>query len=144
MPDDLLVLQDLVTVFQVGWTVLHKDVCLYAADQLLHTLNRVRCNDREIQNELDMLRIALEENYRARAPWRSRDALDVIASLDMVAWVALLALIDELPVIHAGVLATRDRRILAVRASDFEFISENSQIALIREFMQSLPEILGR
>ena len=90
-----------------------------------------------------MLRIALEGNYRARAPSRSRDALDV-ASLDMVAWVALLALIDELPVIHAGVLATRDRRILAVRASDFEFISENSQIALIRESMQSLPEILGR
>jgi len=37
----------------------------------------------------------------------------------------LLALIDECPVIHAGV--------------GFEFISENRQIASVREFMRSLP-----
>jgi hypothetical protein len=30
----------------------------------------------------------------------------------------------------------------AVSATDFDFISENSQIASVREYMQSLPEIL--
>jgi hypothetical protein len=60
----------------------------------------------------------------------------------MPAWAALLALIDECPVLHAGVGASRNSRVLSVNVSDFEFISENSQIASVREFMQSLPETL--
>ena len=56
----------------------------------------------------------------------------------------LVALIDECPVLHAGVGALRDSQTLSVSASDFEFISENSQIAAVREFMQSLPETLRR
>jgi hypothetical protein len=43
---------------------------------------------------------------------------------------------------HAGVGALRNSRTLSIGASDFEFISENCQIASIREFMQSLPETL--
>ncbi len=57
--------------------------------------------------------------------------------LDMTAWAALLALIDECPVQHAVVGASKDSRTTAVSASDFEFISENSQIASVRAFMQS-------
>ena len=40
---------------------------------------------------------------------------------------------------HRRVAGSRTR---AVSASAFEFISENSQIASVREFMQSLPETL--
>ena len=29
LPDDFLVAHDLVSVFQVGWTVLHDDVCIH-------------------------------------------------------------------------------------------------------------------
>jgi hypothetical protein len=54
----------------------------------------------------------------------------------------LISLIDECPVLHLGVAALSNSRTLAVRVADFEFISENSQIASIREFMQSLPETL--
>ena len=66
----------------------------------------------------------------------------MIATLDMPARAVLLALIDECPVLRAGVGALRDCRTLSVSASDFEFISWNSQIALVREFMQRLPETL--
>ena len=66
----------------------------------------------------------------------------MIAILDMAAWAVLLALIDECPVLHAGVGASKDSWTTSVSASDFEFISENSQIASVREFMQSLPERL--
>jgi hypothetical protein len=62
--------------------------------------------------------------------------------LDIPAWAALLALIDEFPVQHAVIGTSRDSRTRSVNASDFEFISENSQIALVHEFMQSLPTIL--
>jgi len=143
-PDSFLVDHSLVGMFQVGWKVLHDDVSIYAAEQLIKVLTRMRCDDREIQTGLDALRIEMARHHETGAPWRARDALDVIAILDMPAWAVLLALIDECPVIHAGMEALRGRRARAVNASDFEFISENSQIASVREFMESLPEILRR
>jgi hypothetical protein len=68
----------------------------------------------------------------------------VIATLDLLAWAVLLALIDECPALHAGVGASQDSRTRSVSATDFEFISENNQIASVREFMQSLLETLSR
>ena len=37
-PDALLVDHDLVTAFEVGWSVLYQDVSLFVADQLMSTL----------------------------------------------------------------------------------------------------------
>ena len=48
------------------------------------------------------------------------------------------------PVIHAGIGASPDSRRRSVSASAFEFISENSQIADVRKFMEALPENLRR
>ena len=134
---------DLITVFQVGWSCLHHDVCMYAAERLIAALKRLKCEDREIQSGLTALRVEMTKHWKAGEPWRARDALDVIEALDMPAWAALLGLIDECPVMHAGLGASRGARPLAVSATAFEFISENSQIATVREFMLSLPEILA-
>jgi hypothetical protein len=142
LPDDFLVNHDLVTVFQVGWTVLHKDVGMYAAEQLLNVLAVLRCGDRDVQTGLDALRIELSRCCRGGTPWRARDALDVIAILDMPAWTALLGLIDECPVLHAALRASQNPRTRSVSASAFDFISQNSQIASIREFIQALRETL--
>jgi len=141
-PVSFLIDHDLVSVFQVGWRVLHDDVSMYAAEQLIAVLDHMQYDDREIQMGLDALRIEMVRQWEAGTPWRARDALDVIATLDMLAWAVLLALIDECPALHAGVGASQDSRTLSVSATDFEFISENSQIASVREFMQSLPETL--
>src|SRR5262245_30357341 len=142
LPDDFLVNHDLVTVFQVGWTVLHKDVAMYAAERLIEVLAGLRCGDCNVQRGLDALGIELLTCCRAGTPWRARDALEVIAILDMPAWAALLGLIDECPVLHAALSASRSPRTRSVSASAFEFISENSQITSIYEFIQSLPETL--
>lgn len=142
LPDDFLVEHDLVSVFQVGWTVLHADVCMYAAAQLISVLKQLPCDDRDTRRELNALRIEMTKQWKAGAPWRARDALDVMTILDMPAWATLLGLIDECPVLHAGIGASRGSRTRAVSASAFEFISENSQIASVREFMQSLPDTL--
>ena len=48
----------------------------------------------------------------------------------------------ECPVLHAALRASRNPRTRSVSASAFEFISENSQITSIREFIQSLAETL--
>jgi hypothetical protein len=144
LPDNFLVDHDLVSVFQVGWTILYEHVCMETAERLITVVTQLRCDDREIQAGLDTLRRAMAKCWQAGAPWRARDALDAIATLDMPAWAALLGLIDEYPVIHAGLRASQDARTRSVSASAFEFISENSQIVSIREFLQALPDILGR
>jgi hypothetical protein len=132
---------DLVTAFQVGWTVLHRDVSMYVAQHLIDVLAGIRCSDRDIQLRLDGLRHELMQGVRNREPWRARDALDVILMLDAPSWAALLSLIDECPVIHAALEAPRQRR-RTINPADFAFISQNSQIAAVREFMASLPSAL--
>ena len=135
--------QNLVAVFQVGWTVLHDEVCLPSAGQLIEALKGVRVVDRDTQRALDALRRALTRQWRAGTPWKARDALDVIATLDMTAWAALLGLIDEYPVIPAALVASLARSPHAVSPSAFEFISDNVQIASVHAFLQSLPAALG-
>ena len=142
LPGDFLVGHDLVGVFQVGWTVLHEAVCMYTAEQLITILADLRCDDRETQTGLDALRTEMATQWRAGAPWRAQDALDVMTSLDMPAWATLLGLTGECPVIHAGLAASRGPGTRSVSPSAFEFISENRQIASVREFMRSLPDTL--
>ena len=132
---------DLVTAFQVGWTVLHRDVGMYVAQHLIDVLAGIRCSDRDIQLRLDGLRHELMQGVRDREPWRARNALDVILMLDAPSWAALLALIGECPVIHAALDAPGQRR-RTINPADFAFISQNSQIAAVREFMASLPSAL--
>ena len=144
LPEDFLVGQELVGVFQAGWTVLYEKGCMYAAQQLIGVLRQLRCDDRETRAGLNALRIEMTKQWRAGAPWRARDALDVLTTLDMPAWAALLGLIDECPVLHAGIGASQGSRVRQISATDFAFISENSQIASIQAFMRMLPETLRR
>jgi Family of unknown function (DUF6178) len=133
-----LVEHDLIGVFQAGWTVLYNDVAMYAAERLADILKDVSCPDREVQVGLRALRREIVRHMRAGMPWRARDAMDVLASLDLPAWAALLGLIDECPVVHAAIAASRDAKQRAVSASAFEFVSEPAQIIAVRAFMQSL------
>jgi hypothetical protein len=142
LPERFLVDHDLVSIFQVGWRVLHADVCLFAADRLIDTLTDLRCNDRDIQSGLETLRVAMTRQRHAGAPWHARDALDVIAILDTPAWAALLGLIDECPVLH-GVIAAAGTRTRSISMSAFEFIAGNDQIAAIGTFLDTLPSALS-
>jgi hypothetical protein len=144
LPDDFLVGHDLVTVFQVGWAVLHKDVGAFAAERLIDILARVQCDDAEIQAGLDALRVDITKGWRAGAPWRAQESLDVIMILDAPAWAALVGLLGECPVMHAAIAASAGSGTRTVSPSAFEFISEHSQILAVRDFMASLPKRLGR
>ncbi|HEX7795556.1 MAG TPA: DUF6178 family protein [Vicinamibacterales bacterium] len=142
LPENFLVDHDLISVFQIGWTILHRDVSTYAADQLIDVLGEVRCGDRETHFALNDLRLELIKHLQTGKPWAARNALDVIAILDTPAWAALLGLLDECPVLHAVLVASVNAGPRSVGAADFTFISENSQIATIRRFMRSLPDQL--
>jgi hypothetical protein len=129
---------DVLRAFEIGWGILHQQVCLAAANRLRDVLRDLRSDDREIQSDLDTLRLDLGACTRDGEPWRARDGLDVIMMLDMPAWAALVGLIAECPVIHAAIHARGAR---TVSASDFEFIFDQAQLGSIRDFLEVLPAI---
>ncbi len=136
--DDFLLQHDLLSAFQIGWSVLHTDVCLRAADRLLNVLREMHSDDRMTQFALDALRRELTKHTRSGRPWRARLEFDVLALFDLPAWAALLAVIDEYPVLHAAITASSG----SINASAFEMIADNSQIALIHDYLRSLDDKL--
>jgi hypothetical protein len=93
---------------------------------------------------LSALRRELVRQHDAGTPWQARDALEVIAMLDMPAWASLLGLLDECPVLPAALTATLEGQVGAVSATAFEFISTTGQIGEVRTFMGKLLDVLSR
>ncbi len=136
--DDFLLQHDLLSAFQIGWTVLHTDVCLHAADRLLNVLREMHSDDRMTQFALEALRRDLTKHTRSGRPWRARLEFDVLALFDLPAWAALLAVIDEYPVLHAAITTSSG----SINPSAFEMIADNTQIALIHDYLRSLDDKL--
>ncbi len=145
MPSEaFLVEQDLVTAFEVGWSVQYRDVSLFAADQLMSTLADLHCVDADTRGELRALRRALAKQREAGTPWLARGAAEVLATLDMTAWISVLGLLDECPILPAALTAVLERRTTPVSPTAFEFISTTAQIGDVRLFMRTLPSLLSR
>ena len=143
-PNAFLVDHDLVTAFEVGWSVLYQDVSLFVADELMSTLDDLHCVDADIRRDLGALRRKLEKQREAGTPWLARDAADVLAMLDMTAWTSVLGLLDECPILPAALTAVLERRTTLVSPTAFDFISTTAQIGDIRLFMRTLPGVLAR
>ncbi|AMY08312.1 hypothetical protein LuPra_01506 [Luteitalea pratensis] len=142
-PDAFLVDRNLVTAFEVGWSVLYQDVSLFVADQLVSTLADLHRVDADTGRGLDALTRMLVKQREAGTPWRARDAADVLALLDMTAWISVLGLLDECPILPAALRAVLERRTSPVSPRAFEFISTNAQIGDIRVFMRTLSGVLS-
>jgi hypothetical protein len=143
LPDAFLVDHDLVTAFAAGWSVLYRDVSLFVADQLISTLADLPCVDADIRRGLRALRHMLVKQREAGTPWLARDAADVLAMLDMTAWISVLGLLDECPILPAALTAVLERRTTSVSPTAFEFISTTAQIGDVRLFMRALPGLLS-
>ena len=142
-PDSWLIDHDLVTAFEVGWSVLHQDVSLFAAERLIATLTGLECADRDIRRGLVALRRTLVAQHKAGTPWRARDAAEILAMLDPTAWISVLGLLDECPVVPAALTAILEGRVTTVSPTAFEFISTAAQIGDVRVFMRKLPDLLS-
>jgi hypothetical protein len=141
--EDYLLTHDVVGVFQIGWAALYERASLHAARILATTLGGMRLADDELQASINMLRVRLLREISNGTPWRASDALDVLTGIDMPAWAALVALLAECPVIHAGLRASLDSSVRSVDPNAFEFISGCDQLTLIGEFLRALPQILN-
>jgi hypothetical protein len=142
-PDAFLVDHDLVTAFEVGWSVLYQDVSLFVADQVMSMLADLHCVDADTRRGLRTLRCRLMKQREAGTPWLARDAADVLAMLDMTAWMSVLGLLDECPILPVALTAVLERRTTSVSPTAFEFISTTAQIGDIRLFMRMLPGVLS-
>jgi hypothetical protein len=142
-PDGLLVEHDLVSAFEVGWSVLYEDVSLFVADQLVATLADLDCADADSRHGIRALRRTLAEQREAGTPWLARGAADVLAMHDTIAWISVLGLLDECPILPEALTAVLERRTTAVSPTAFEFISTAAQIADVRLFMRALPGVLS-
>ena len=143
-PDPFLVEHDLVAVFEAGWSVLHRDVSLFVTDRLIATLADLRGADAETEGELRTLRRRLAAEREAGTPWLARDAAGVLASFDMTAWISVLGLLDECPILPDALGAVLERRTTPVSPAAYEFISTAAQIGDVRVFMSALPSLLSR
>jgi hypothetical protein len=128
---DLLVRHDLLTVFRVGWSVLHQRVCLPTARALVETLSRLASEDGALYEQLAGLRDALARQTAAGTPWRELDNLDVLLALDPPTWSVLVGLLDQCPVVPA------------TTPPGFEFTAESRQIEWVSGFLLSLPDRLS-
>jgi hypothetical protein len=133
----------LTTVFQVGWTVLHRDVSMFAAARMLDFLDTMRPRDREMQFEFQALARELRAARQAGTPWRVRGRLDILAPFDLLACAALGALFDECPVMLPNVSAEAGRGLHSVDPSAFQFIADARHIAAVHTFLRTLPELLA-
>jgi hypothetical protein len=144
LPHTFLVEHDLVMAFEVGWAVLHEEVSMFVADRLIATLTDLRCADTEIQRGLHAMRRELAKARHAGTPWRRRDALSELAMLDVTAWVGVVGLLGECPVLPAALTAILEGHTGAVSATAFDFISTTDQIRQVQAFMAKLPDVLLR
>lgn len=137
LPEDILLRQDSVTAFGVGWSILHRDVSMFAAEQLLHALEDIQCSDRDVAIGLATLRRELTKHWQAATPWHARNAFDVLCILDLPVWAALLGLIAEFPVMLANV-ARHPTAVRSIDVSHGEFISGNDHLTSVRSFLRDL------
>lgn len=141
-PDSYLRDHDLVTAFEVGWKLLHEEVSLVVIGNLIATLEHVQHVDSEVQRDLYSLRRALERHRDAGTPWRVRENLDVIATLDMPAWACLQGLLSECPVLPAALRAILDKHAGSFSATAFECFTTIEQIRRVRQFAERLEAVL--
>ena len=116
---------------------------MFVADQLVSTLADLHAVDADTRRGLLALRRQLVKQRKAGTPWLARDAADVLAMLDMTAWISVLGLLDECPILPAALTAVLERRTTSVSPTAFEFISTTAQIGDIRLFMRMLPGVLS-
>ena len=138
MAPDLLVRQDLVTLFRAGWRILYEDVCLPTAARVVDVLSSLEVDDTELQSSIADVVRGLKEQLKAGTPWREAENLDVIAILDQPSWATLVNLVAECPVVPRGADAPAAKPVLRL-TREFEFISERRQVAWVEEFVESLP-----
>lgn len=144
LPDAWLVDHTLIAAFEAGWSTLHRDVSLFAADRLVDILGDLRCDDAELHRDLAGLRQVLRRHRAAGTPWMTRGRADALAVLDPVAAVGVQGLLSECPVVASALTAVVEGHVRGVDPAAFQVVATRMQIGEIRLFLRMLLDLLVR
>jgi hypothetical protein len=128
----------LVAPFEMGWSMLLRDVSQRVAARLSDVLVGVHSDEAATEEGLDELRRQLLKHRRLGTPWLVHDALDVLAGLDTPAWNSLLGLLSECPVVPASTVAIVKRQTTPIDPNAFTFVSSREELELIGRFLDQL------
>lgn len=131
-----------VLAFRTGWSMLHRDVSMLAATELLRTLGQIARATTEFHDEVRALRRALQQALARKAPWEATTHLEVIAILDLPAWAVLTGLLSEYPVVPRGCLHEGTTRRLR-HTTDLDFISSSRHLEWVGRFLGGLTRSLS-
>ena len=134
--------QALVACFRRGFRILHEEVCLPTARRLSETLSAVTYTDTVIERQARETAQRLRRDIDAGEPWRSRDEIEVVAMLDPPTWAVLVNLLEQCPTVPRDFDRDRGDKPRLRISTEFEFISEASQIAALRDFVAGLATAL--
>ncbi|XXT21483.1 DUF6178 family protein [Sorangium sp. So ce429] len=142
-PDELasvMIEHDAVKMFMAGWSLLHHEVVLFAADAIRGTLATLAASqsDATVAREIERVAVRLGEDADAGKPWRARGRLDRIKqALGDEATSVFRALLNEYPTLPHGVgTGARPREGRLVR-----FISTAAHIQAIQALLKR-PEVV--
>ncbi|HVO09168.1 MAG TPA: DUF6178 family protein [Vicinamibacteria bacterium] len=133
----------LVSGFRAGWRRLYEDVSLLTARRLADVLSGVRGADAVERQARDTARRLLRD-AGAGEPWRARDAIEVVAVLDQPSWVVLTSLLDQCPTVPRDFDRVPGGEPRLRVSTELDFVSENRQLACVREFLDALPRALAQ
>lgn len=142
-PDGLLADHDLIAAFELGWSVLHRDVSLHVAHALIASLGALAGFDADIGRDLAEFRRALVCHVASGTPWLAHAKSDALAVIDPVAWVAVSGVLSECPVVCDALTAIVERWTRSVSPAAFRFISTKAHIEAVRRFARMLPGLLA-
>ena len=134
---ELLERQELVKLFQVGWSILHHDVLLFTARSLQDMLTRTADGLRDVQRSKELTRMAatLAADVKTGKPWQSRSRLDGLGhTLERPTLLALKALLSEYPFLPRAIAGGSKE----TEKRDARFISTAKHIQTVQEFVKGL------
>ena len=134
--------ETLVACFRRGFRILYEEVCLPTARRLSETLSAVTYADTVIERQARETALRLRRDIEKGEPWRSRDEIEVVAMLDQPTWAVLVNLLEQCPTVPRDFDRDPGDKPRLRISTEFEFISEASQIAALRNFVAGLATAL--
>ncbi|RKH78224.1 hypothetical protein D7Y21_36080 [Corallococcus sp. AB045] len=133
----LLERQELVKLFQVGWSLLHRDVQMFTARTLQETLARMGEGLRDVRKSKELTRMAatLKADVNAGKPCQSRSRLEGLGNvLDRQVILAVKGLLSEYPYLTRAISGGSKE----MDKGDSRFIFTQQQIQAVQAFVQGI------
>jgi hypothetical protein len=130
----VLITNNVIKMFRIGWLILFQDVSLHTAKSLSKVLPDVPIENSWLKKMIANTIATLKAGIVKGTPWDARESIDVLESVfDQPTVYAIKQLLNECPSVTSAVL----KREASNSTGDDEFISGLTQIEQIHRFLSA-------